>query len=50
VDTTLGKGEQRLAAEQRARVLIDRQLGEARCAVQDKEDLSLLRRSRNRIS
>lgn len=32
---------QRLAAEQRARVLIDRQLADAGWSVQDKKDLNL---------
>jgi type I restriction enzyme R subunit len=36
-----GIDEPRLAAEQRARVLIDRQLSAAGWAVQDKKDLNL---------
>ena len=36
-----GPGDERLAAEQRARVLIDRQLADAGWSVQDKKDLNL---------
>lgn len=36
-----GNGEPKLAAEQRARVLIDRQLADAGWSVQDKKDLNL---------
>ncbi len=36
-----GTDDQRLAAEQRARVLIDRQLADAGWSVQDKRDLNL---------
>ena len=38
---TQGSGDERLAAEQRARVLIDRQLADAGWSVQDKKDLNL---------
>jgi len=38
---TQGPGDERLAAEQRARVLIDRQLADAGWSVQDKKDLNL---------
>jgi len=38
---TQGPGGERLAAEQRARVLIDRQLVDAGWSVQDKKDLNL---------
>jgi type I restriction enzyme R subunit len=36
-----GNGDPKLAAEQRARVLIDRQLADAGWSVQDKKDLNL---------
>jgi type I restriction enzyme R subunit len=36
-----GNGDPKLAAEQRARVLIDRQLADAGWRVQDKKDLNL---------
>ena len=37
-----GNGDPQLAAEQRARVLIDRQLAEAGWSVQDKKSLNLI--------